>query len=101
MIIGLDLRLQIYFICLYISLVVFSRSVIGMGVGSWESYCCTYLFFLAISVLIVVCLLYIYIFFTIILSFSSFQFDVIISKHPVTDVLRGEEPIDSGHSLAV
>lgn len=99
MIIGLDLRLQIYFICLYISLVVFSRSVIGMGVGSWESYCCTYLFFLAISVLIVACLLYI--FFTIILSFSSFQFDVIILKYPVTDVLRGEEPIDSGHLLAV
>lgn len=48
------------------------------------------------------CLSIIYIFFfTIILSFSSFQFDVIISKHPVTDVLRGEEPIDSGHSLAV
>ena len=98
MIIGLDRHLQIYFICLYISLVAFSCSVIGMGVGSWESYCCTYLFFLAISVLIVVCLLYIYFYYY---SVFFFQFDVIIFKYPVTDVLHGEEPIDSGHSLAV
>ena len=50
-IIGFDRHLQIYFICLYIRLVVFSVVV--------ESIWCTYLF-LAISVLISCLVLYIY-----------------------------------------
>ena len=47
------------------------------------------------------CLSIIYIYFFYYYSVFFFQFDVIIFKYPVTDVLHGEEPIDSGHSLAV